>query len=385
MSTVMFDAPESTALKVFSEPEGEAPNGEAAAETAVTEQSQTAEKSTDPEPATDSTEDSTPVATQTVTAAANNDSPSTAPPVVSEVSVRSIFEDLLDQIGNAEQEIRRKESHVEMLKEQIKEAKASFEQSVIRLRELCSKRDSVGFSSPAKGKPETPGTNPENHSGIEGQSATAAATESTSQDEEYASWRDLPMTDLLKEPIKGLGPKKSEALVALCPTLGAFEDLRGQASRETKEFHELLPDRFGIDTASALEERFLNWIGTFKTGGLIKSTETEAAAIVRRSSEINTGSDNCLDFKHPEGKQWHDSGWNAYGRQIKLEECPYVPGPEQDDWIRGWLGHQLMARYDEKQIELQGDAAATDQPTQQPPTEAPKLSIMDQASSLDDL
>lgn len=67
------------------------------------------------------------------------------------------------------------------------------------------------------------------------------------------SWRDIKSVDILVG-IKGLGAKKLDALLDMCPTLGHLEDVRGQASREFKEFRELLPKGIGTNTAAAIEE-----------------------------------------------------------------------------------------------------------------------------------
>ena len=45
-----------------------------------------------------------------------------------------------------------------------------------------------------------------------------------------------------------------------CPTLGAFEDLREQASREHKPLSALMPKRFGKVVCDALENAMLEWI-----------------------------------------------------------------------------------------------------------------------------
>lgn len=372
MSTVTFDAPQSIGDEVIGE------------ETEVFEE---ATASTDELVSTEAESNSEPIA-----APAPQDEPAVAvaqPAVTPQSTVvespeRSESDDILDQIWNAEQECRRKEAHLELLKEQIKEAKASLEQSVIRLRELCSENVQPRVTSTPTRQDTTKPPAPTATVEPMGESIVGMPPAAAAEQLADNAWREVPLTELLKEPIKGLGPKKSESLVDLCPTMGAFDDLRNQASRDFKPFHELLPDRFGIDTASAVEERFLNWITAHASG--TKSTGTETVSVLKRATEINTGDTNCLDFKHPEGKQWHDSGWNAYSRDVKLEECPYIPGPEQDDWIRGWLGHELMDRYDKNhQADEQAESKPEDQVSEQPTDINRQPTIMEQASSLDDL
>jgi len=39
-----------------------------------------------------------------------------------------------------------------------------------------------------------------------------------------------------------------------------------------------------------------------------------------------------------------DSGKQAFGAGTFLEDCPYISGHEQDDWIRGWLSVEKLAK-----------------------------------------
>ena len=249
--------------------------------------------------------------------------------------------DLLARIWNAEQECRRREARVEMLKEEVKEAKAQLEQSVINLRELCSEQASCG-------RPQA--ISAVNH--IVEPADAQSSQPAPAVDANGSAWRETPLASIL-EGIKGLGTKKQEALAELCPTLGAFEDLRATVGRDAAELHELLPRGIGREMASAIEERLLDWISNNTKAG-----DSDQSIIKNRANELNDGSENCLDFKHPEGNQWYESGWNAHGRQVSLQECPYIPGPEQDDWIRGWLAAQTVENYDQ----------ATGEPEEKPQT-----------------
>lgn len=77
------------------------------------------------------------------------------------------------------------------------------------------------------------------------------------------------------------------------------------------------------------------------------STDAELAAAVRqRAAEINDGSPGCLDAKMPKPTIKWDSGHEAFGRGLELIECPYTPGPEQDDWIRGFLAAHVLSRFE---------------------------------------
>ena len=312
-----------------------------------------------------------------------------------ESSNRTEADDMLDQIRNAERECRQKEAHVELLKEGIKEAKAQYEQAVIKLRELCSESSASRSTSTPKQTQKSPPTQANTQSvmgeSIVGMPPPAADQSGTSPPPEKPdeSWREVPLSELLAEPIKGIGPKKKNALFALCPTLGAFQDLRARVGKDAASFHELLPDRMGPEAASELEERFLNWLASRYD----KAPKDEKSQILNRAKEINTGTNNCLDTKHPDGKQWYESGWQAYSREVKLEECPYLPGPEQDDWIRGWLGHELIERYeksggnegDQSEASVASHGETQSEEPSEPPATVKFPTLLDQAVSLSDL
>ena len=60
-------------------------------------------------------------------------------------------------------------------------------------------------------------------------------------------------------PIERFGPKKQEAMIDACPTIGDFERLREQAGRSFRPLHSLLPDKIGELVADELENRFVDW------------------------------------------------------------------------------------------------------------------------------
>lgn len=264
-----------------------------------------------------------------------------------ECEVRSDEEaDLLDEILEASMECRKLEAVVELKKEEVKEAKSQLEQAVIRLRNVCSEIGTVRGMCRRRStlKQSRQEVSQVVHQTVSDSSASgvAIAPETTSAaDQPAESWRAVPMATILEEKIKGFGAKKKEALIDLCPTLGDFEELRRRVGKDAAELHELLPDGIGLETASVIEERHLDWIAkNYQESGV----QSEATSICERARQINDGSNACLDARHHEGPNWHESGWTAYGKDCPLEECPYIPGPEQDDWIRGWLSHQLNDR-----------------------------------------
>lgn len=160
---------------------------------------------------------------------------------------------LFDKIAETEKECTEKELLIQDLKEQLKEAKAQLEQSLIRLRRICGKtlqevdhwkqQLPLPISSVLPAAAEKPEASPA--------VAPAVAVEAGSDE-----WRNVLTSDLLFG-IKGLGAKKLEALIDLAPTLGALEDLRGEASKSHKTFVEVLPKGIGLELSSAIEERIL--------------------------------------------------------------------------------------------------------------------------------
>jgi hypothetical protein len=72
-------------------------------------------------------------------------------------------------------------------------------------------------------------------------------------------WRDYPTAKLL-EGVKGMGPKKLEAIIEEAPTVGKLEDLRGQASMAHKSFQQVLPKGCGETMAEEIENRLESYI-----------------------------------------------------------------------------------------------------------------------------
>jgi hypothetical protein len=71
------------------------------------------------------------------------------------------------------------------------------------------------------------------------------------------SWRAIPTSEIL-DGIKGMGDKKRDSILSLIPTMGDFEDLRGQASIAHKPFRSVLPKGVGQGMADEIEERALS-------------------------------------------------------------------------------------------------------------------------------
>lgn len=69
------------------------------------------------------------------------------------------------------------------------------------------------------------------------------------------------------------------------------------------------------------------------------------ANIEHRAREIMAAGDNCLDEQlDPDeaGGGWWSAGYEQFNAGVNLIECPVVPGPERDDWIRGWMSAKIL-------------------------------------------
>ena len=68
------------------------------------------------------------------------------------------------------------------------------------------------------------------------------------------TWRELSLAPLL-DGIKGLGHKKLDALLELCPTIGDWEELRAKAGAAHKPVSDVLPKGIGGSITDEIEER----------------------------------------------------------------------------------------------------------------------------------
>lgn len=159
-------------------------------------------------------------------------------------------DDFKSKIWNAEMRCRGKEAIVEDLKEQLKCAKADYEESISALRKLANWGNepvpSIGtqalISEPEETEPDE-----------------VKAVEKGSEPDE--SWRSNSLIELLKSAeISGMGEKKLEALSEICQTFGDFEDLRTKASLEAVHLKEVLPSGFGEKITDQIEEAYFSAI-----------------------------------------------------------------------------------------------------------------------------
>lgn len=268
-----------------------------------------------------------------------------------EPEMKSESDEILDQIWNAELVIRRKESVIEGLREDLKIAKSQYDEAVHALRELAQLKHDGGHplfqgqpGDSVTTKPAEPGSSPD-----------------TTADEFSSDWRTESISTLLEPPIAGMGPKKVELLTDLVKTLGDFEDLRARVGRDADTLSKLLPKGFGEKMVEELENRQLKFIADFQSrvddggddGGkrdpvpmdeitnveevITSLTEQERQLLARTTELENAGSnpdEDWTQYKH-DSDAWQN-GFDTGTAGEEISECIYMPGEKQDDWLRGW-------------------------------------------------
>lgn len=97
---------------------------------------------------------------------------------------------------------------------------------------------------------------PQPKSKIDDAVATAGEPSAIQVDDVNAdtTWRELSLAPLLGG-IKGLGHKKLDALLELCPTIGDWEELRAKAGVAHKPVSDVLPKGIGGSITDEIEER----------------------------------------------------------------------------------------------------------------------------------
>lgn len=159
--------------------------------------------------------------------------------------------------------------------------------------------------------------------------------------EESTEWRNLATAELLAG-IKGLGKKKLETICELAPTVGHLEDLRGQASREHKQYNEVLPDGCGAGVAQMIEDRLVKHIADWarkQSAGNPLADELLVSFRQKVASEAWQPSDCTPDSNDTE--QTH-LGFGAFN-----EGKPHTALPTQNpelarQWMLGWVCAEVI-------------------------------------------
>lgn len=153
-------------------------------------------------------------------------------------------------------------------------------------------------------------------------------------DSDADDWRQISTLDLFVHPIKGIGDKKIQAIVELCPTLGDLETLRTKVGSEADSFHKLLPKGIGVDAAQDIEDRLLDvsWKAQDDGGA------SHESQVLARMQELTVDYDSSIDASH----EAYQAGRYAADEGESVTICTWTETSEnQDPWIRGWLSVDL--------------------------------------------
>jgi hypothetical protein len=155
-----------------------------------------------------------------------------------------------DRMDDLKRELISLDKLVEDRRQSLKEAQAERKQCLSDLMdgerngpELPKKPECISYADFLKMK-EAAGNDPIAIAGV--------INSEPNQDEE---WKSVPTSKIFEgKTIKGLGPKKVEAVCDVAPTLGELEDLRNQASLKHLHFCKMLPKGIGEELADAIQD-----------------------------------------------------------------------------------------------------------------------------------
>ncbi len=154
------------------------------------------------------------------------------------------------RMGDLKSELITLDKLVEDRRQSLKEAQAERKQCLSDLMdgerngpELPKKPECISYADFLKMK-EAAGNDPIAIAGT--------INKEPNQDEE---WKSVPTSKIFEgKTIKGLGPKKIEAVCDVAPTLGELEELRNQASLKHLHFCKMLPKGIGEELADAIQD-----------------------------------------------------------------------------------------------------------------------------------
>lgn len=258
---------------------------------------------------------------------------------------------ILDEIAWAEVECERAERVVMRCKRELKEAKAEYDGSVAKLRELAQavKHDSDRplFKQPAFTVPTDAELPP----------AVAPNPD---------LWRAAPITEL------GLSAKLVEKLEeAGATTIGKLEDLRAEISNGREKW----PKGIGKAKITEIEDAIVTWLTKNRDSAVFGqgvvdpvaaapqpawedlTEEQQSDFINQRAVQLDpdeavelTGDEaaTALEPQHTASRAFYEAGYIAGQNGDEASTCPWVPGIEMDDWLRGWLkaGKEADAQFD---------------------------------------
>jgi hypothetical protein len=256
------------------------------------------------------------------------------------------------------------------MRENLKSIKKEYDGNVIRLRKLCAAlakdEDRPLFK---QAQTQKPAEAKQTETAVE-----RPASEQPAVDPD--AWRRVPLTEVSFGEIKGFGPKKQEALHVTCPTVGDFEDLRaGKGIASIKGISD--------EVAAELTDRVLEHLSKTRDAATLAAaaetatteTETQGAATEQPAEKpepeymtarewdklsdekqaqhlqllaehlADYHGDHLLDHltSQCENKSFWSAGQEAHSKGLSLTDCGILPGPEQDDWVRGYLYAENLA------------------------------------------
>lgn len=158
-------------------------------------------------------------------------------------------------------------------------------------------------------------------------------------------WRAVPLDKL--ELKKGVHSKLEDAGVE---TIGQLEDLRAAIANGKKEW----PKGIGAAKITEIEDAIINWLTKNRDSAIFAtcpaqpdidphayptSAQWEEWTDSQRAVYLADLAARFSDEVEAEGKPsaFHQAGYSACESGAELTDCPYQPGVEQDDWIRGFL------------------------------------------------
>lgn len=235
-------------------------------------------------------------------------------------------ENQLIKIQNQLLVVREKESVVDELKDDLKTAKASYENAVEQLLHLAqaSKNDE---NRPLFDQPkEDAGCNPE------------------AQSED--AWKTQPIETLwADEPIKGLGAKKLEDLIDHCPTLNDLEILRVEAGNNSANLSTVLPKGIGDAMADEIEKRHLDFVANFSPTpepAEVEEAEPEPEAFSLKAFVDGLIAEDGWELKSnvcdafEQGKEDFLNGQSIEDLQPAIMEQFEEGSEDLTQWVYGW-------------------------------------------------
>jgi hypothetical protein len=272
----------------------------------------------------------------------------------------------IGEIAKCQRNIQEAESTIDSLKSQIKEEKEFATGEQIRLQRLAAKLADIIEGKPLPTDPNKPVDSTEKSPAV-GSKLSDPADEAVEAEDN--AWREVTTSTLL-EGMSGIGQKKLDALIAIAPTAGHLEDLRGEASLAHKHFKEVLPKGFGEKIVDVIEEALLELrkrptksaaeqAAENKPDVLDKPVDDAMASILARCRAAHKKMGHQEDFEvsgiepdNPDDSEdSYANGWDAFQSGDSLSDCPVIPaGTDEsaewdEDWIMGWAGAEFAANW----------------------------------------